>query len=147
MGANEFVVRRKGIQGKDMVYNHEKLREPSPGIPQRIPADTSAESPLPYPGKVMDMLNYQSYIWGGQKLPDNLTIQAVEGEYMTGDEYKEFAADPTNFWLKKYLPRVMPTLAPLAMLTEFPRVSENVDIIDLILPFGLPPFQAMLHTS
>jgi len=145
MGANEYVVRRKGLNGKDTVYNHEKLREPLLEFHNEFQPDTSV-MPLPYPGKVMDILDYKSYIWGGQKLPDYLTIQAVEGEYMTGDEYKEFAADPTNFWMKKYLPRVMPTLAPLAMLTEFPRVSENVDIIDLILPFGLPPFQAMLKT-
>jgi hypothetical protein len=145
MGANEYVVRRKGIIGKDIVYNHEKLREPLLEFHNEFQPDT-AVSPLPYPGKVMDMLDYQSYIWGGQKLPDELTIQAVEGEFMMGDEYKEFAADPTNFWLKKYLPRVMPTLAPLAMLTELPRVSENVDIIDLIVPFGTPPFQAMLKT-
>ncbi|MCB2179939.1 hypothetical protein KQH54_02335 [bacterium] len=145
MGGNEYIVRRQGITGKDMVYNHEKLREPLLAYHNEFQPDTAA-SPLPYPGKVMDMLQYKSYIWGGQKLPDNLTIQAVEGEFMFGDEYKEFIADPTNFWMKKYLPRVMPTLEPLAMLTEFPRISENVDIIDLVLPFGLPPFQAMLNT-
>ena len=145
MGVNEYVVRRKGIQGKDMVYNHEKLRDPLLEFHNEFQPDVSV-GPLPYPGKVMDMLDYKSYIWGGQKLPDELTIQAVEGEYMSPDEYKEFAADPTNFWLKKYLPRVMPTLAPMAMLTEFPRVSENVDIIDLLVPFGLPPFQEMLKT-
>jgi hypothetical protein len=145
LGVNEYVVRRKGISGKDMVYNHEKLREPLLEFHNEFQPDVSV-GPLPYPGKVMDMLGYKSYIWGGQKLPDHLTIQAVEGEYMTGDEYKDFAADPTNFWMKKFLPRVMPTLAPLAMLTEFPRVSENVDIIDLIVPFGLPPFQEMLKT-
>jgi hypothetical protein len=145
LGVNEYVVRRKGIQGKDMVYNHEKLREPLLEFHNEFQPDVSV-SPLPYPGKVMDMLGYKSYIWGGQKLPDNLTIQAVEGEYMSADEYLEFAADPTNFWMKKYLPRVMPTLAPLAMLTEFPRVSENIDIIDLMVPFGLPPFQEMLKT-
>jgi hypothetical protein len=145
MGANEYVVRRKGCSGMDMVYNHEKLREPLLEFHNEFQPDTSV-MPLPYPGRVMDMLDYKSYIWGGQKLPENLTIQAVEGEYMMGDEYKEFAADPTNFWIKKYLPRVMPALAPLAMLTEFPRVSENVDLIDLILPFGTPPFQAMLKT-
>jgi len=145
MGAGEYVVRRKGITGKDMCYNHEKLREPLLEFHNEFQPDTSA-MPLPYPGKVMDMLDYKTYIWGGQKLPDNLTIQAVEGEHMTGDEYREFAADPTNFWLKKYLPRVMPTLAPLAMLTEFPRVSENVDIIDMMVPFGLLPFQEMLKT-
>ena len=145
LGVNEYVVRRKGITGKDMVYNHEKLREPLLEFHNEFQPDVSV-GPLPYPGKVMDMLEYKSYIWGGQKLPDNLTIQAVEGEYMSADEYKEFAADPTNFWMKKYLPRVMPTLAPLAMLTEFPRVSENVDIIDMLVPFGLPPFQEMLKT-
>jgi hypothetical protein len=145
LGVNEYVVRRKGIQGKDMVYNHEKLREPLLEFHNEFQPDVSV-GPLPYPGKVMDMLGYKSYIWGGQKLPDNLTIQAVEGEYMSADEYLEFAADPTNFWMKKYLPRVMPTLAPLAMLTEFPRVSENIDIIDLMVPFGLPPFQEMLKT-
>jgi len=145
LGVNEYVVRRKGIQGKDMVYNHEKLREPLLEFHNEFQPDVSV-GPLPYPGKVMDMLGYKSYIWGGQRLPDHLTIQAVEGEYMAANEYKEFAADPTNFWMKKYLPRVMPTLAPLAMLTEFPRVSENVDIIDLMVPFGLPPFQEMLKT-
>ena len=145
MGANEYVVRRKGMVGKDIVYNHEKLRGPLLDFHNEFQPD-SAVSPLPYPGKVMDMLNYQTYIWGGQKLPDELTIQAVEGEYMRADEYRDFAADPTDFWLKKYLPRVMPTLAPMAMLTELPRVSENVDIIDLIVPFGTPPFQAMLKT-
>ena len=145
LGVNEYVVRRKGITGKDMVYNHEKLREPLLEFHNEFQPDVSV-GPLPYPGKVMDMLGYKSYVWGGQKLPDNLTIQAVEGEYMSADEYKEFAADPTNFWMKKYLPRVMPTLAPLAMMTELPRVSENVDIIDLLVPFGLPPFQEMLKT-
>ena len=145
LGVNEYVVRRQGIQGKDMVYNHEKLRQPLLDFHNEFQPDVSV-GPLPYPGKVMDMLGYKSYIWGGQKLPDNLTIQAVEGEYMSANEYMEFAADPTNFWMKKYLPRVMPTLAPLAMLTELPRVSENIDIIDLMVPFGLPPFQEMLKT-
>ena len=145
MGAAEFALRRKGISGKDMVYNHEKLRGPLLEFHQEFQPDTSVGM-LPYPGKVMDMLGYNTYIWGGQKLPDDMVIQAVEGEYMRADEYQEFAADPTDFWLKKYLPRVMPVLAPLAMLTEFPRVSENVDIIDMMVPFGLPPFQAMLRT-
>jgi hypothetical protein len=61
------------------------------------------------------------------------------------DEYKDFTADPTAFWLKKYLPRAYGTLGPLAMLPDFPRISESVDTIDLLLPFGMPPFQEMLH--
>ena len=105
MGASEYAIRRKGLQGKDMVYNHEALREPLLEFHDEFQPDLAVAA-MPYPGRVMDMLDYKSYIWAGQKLPDNLVIQAVEGEYMSSDEYGDFIADPTNFWLKKYLPRV-----------------------------------------
>ena len=144
MGATEFALRRKGITGKDMVYNHEALREPLLEFHDEFQPDL-AVGMFPYPGQVMDILDYKSYIWAGQKLPDNLVIQAVEGEYMSGDEYGDFIADPTNFWLKKYLPRVYGELGAMAMLPDYPRISEIVDIIDLVLPFGLPPFQAMIQ--
>ncbi|MEW6401190.1 MAG: uroporphyrinogen decarboxylase family protein [Chloroflexota bacterium] len=144
MGTNEYVIRRKGIQGKDMVYNHEKLREPLLEFHREFQPDVSV-AVLPYPGKPWDMLDFKLYVWGGQKLPDNLAIQAVEGEYMRPDEYKDFIADPTAFWLKQYLPRAYGALAPMAMLPDFPRISESIDTIDLLVPFGLPPFQEMLH--
>jgi hypothetical protein len=143
MGAGEFALRRRGITGKDILYNHKKLREPLLEFHREFQPDTSV-SVLPYPGKIMDMLDYKTYIWGGQKLPESTVIQAVEGEYMMGDEYDEFIADPTAFWLKTYLPRVLGELGPMALLPDFPRISEIVDIIDLVLPFGAVPFQAML---
>ncbi|MCB8944488.1 MAG: hypothetical protein H6658_12130 [Ardenticatenaceae bacterium] len=144
MGANEYVLRRKGIQGKDIIYNHEKLREPLLEFHRDFQPDVAVGA-LPYPGKSWDILDFKLYVWGGQKLQDNLAIQAVEGEYMMADEYKDFTTDPTAFWLTKYLPRAYGALGPLAMLPEFPRISESIDTIDLLLPFGLPPFQEMLH--
>jgi len=145
LGANEYVVRRKGITGKNMVYNHEKLREPLLEFHRDFQPDVSVGA-LPYPGKPWDILDFKLYVWGGQKLPDKLAIQAVEGEYMMADEYKDFIADPTAFWLKQYLPRAYGALGPLGMLPDFPRISESVDTIDLLVPFGLPPFQEMLKT-
>ncbi|MBN1453832.1 MAG: hypothetical protein JW963_22650 [Anaerolineales bacterium] len=144
MGANEYVVRRKGIQGKDIIYNHDKLREPLLEFHREFQPDVSVGT-MPYPGKSWEILDFKLYVWAGQKLPDHLAIQAVEGEYMRADEYKDFIADPTAFWLKQYLPRAYGALAPLAMLPDFPRISESVDTIDLLVPFGLPPFQEMLH--
>lgn len=144
MGANEYIVRRKGIQGKDIIYNHDKLREPLLEFHREFQPDVSVGM-LPYPGKSWDMLDFKLYVWGSQKLPENLVIQAVEGEYMTADEYSDFIADPTAFWLKQYLPRAYGALAPLTMLPDFPRISESVDTIDLLLPFAEPSFQEMLH--
>jgi hypothetical protein len=144
MGANEYVVRRKGIQGKDVVYNHDKLREPLLEFHRDFQPDV-AVGVLPYPGKSWDILDFKLYVWGGQKLPDNLAIQAVEGEYMRPDEYKDFITDPTAFWLKQYLPRAYGALGPMAMLPDFPRISESVDTIDLLVPFGIPPFREMIQ--
>jgi hypothetical protein len=143
MGANEYIVRRKGLVGKDVIYNHAALREPTLEFHREFQPDVSVGA-MPYPGKPWEMLDFKTYIWGGQKLPDNLAIQAVEGEYMLASEYREFAADPTAFWMKKYLPRAYGALGPMAMLPDFPRISESVDTIDLLVPFGLPPFQEML---
>ncbi len=143
MGANEYVGRRSGLIGKDFVYGHDKMFEPYLSFHKEFEPD-AAVGMLPYPGNSWDTLDFQLYVWGGQKLPDNLVIQAVEGEHMSAAEYKEFAADPTDFWLKKYLPRAYPALAPLAMLPDFTRISESVDTIDLLLPFAMPPFQEML---
>ncbi|MEW5873185.1 MAG: uroporphyrinogen decarboxylase family protein [Chloroflexota bacterium] len=144
MGANEYIARRKGIQGKDIVYNHEKLREPLLDFHREFQPDV-AVGMLPYPGKSWDLLDFKLYVWGGQKLSDNAVIQAVEAEHMTGDEYKDFIMDPTAFWLKQYLPRAYGALGPLAMLPDFTRISESIDTIDLLLPFAMPPFQEMLH--
>ncbi len=78
MGANEYIVRRKGVIGKDIVYNHEKLREPLLAFHRDFQPDV-AVGVLPYPGKSWDLLDFKLYVWGGQDLPDNLVIQAVEG--------------------------------------------------------------------
>jgi hypothetical protein len=144
MGANEYAGRRSGLTGTDFVYGHEKMFGPYVDFHKEFQPDV-AVGMLPYPGKSWDILDFQLYVWGGQKLPENLVIQAVEGEYMKPEEYKDFIADPTAFWLKQYLPRAYPALAPLAMLPDFPRISESVDTIDMLLPFAMPPFQEMLQ--
>jgi hypothetical protein len=144
MGASEFALRRKGLTGKYLVYNQEKFAEPLLEFHREFQPDT-AVGMLPYPSVPWDLLDFKLYIWGGQKLPESMVIQAVEGEYMKGEEYADFIADPTAFWLKQYLPRAYGALGPLAMLPDFPRISESVDTIDLLVPFGLRPFQEMLH--
>ena len=144
MGASEHALRRKGLTGKDMLYNHEKMFEPLMEFHNEFQPDL-AVSAMPYPGEVMDILDFKTYIWSGQKLPDNLVIQAVEGEYMMPEEYKDFAIDPTAYWLNTYLPRAFGALGSTAMMPTFPMVTEIVDILSLVMPFGMPPVQEMLN--
>ena len=144
MGVGEFAMRREGVTGADMNYDHAKMRQPLLNFHKEFQPDT-AIGPLPYPGKSWDILDFKLYQWGGNQLPDNLVIQAVEGEYMMASEYKDFIKDPTAFFLKKFLPRTYGALAPMAMLPDFPRIVENVDTINLLVPFAMPEFQEMLQ--
>jgi hypothetical protein len=143
MAAGEYALRRKGLIGRDILYNHEKLFDPIVEFNNEFQPDT-AVSTFAYPGKIMDMLDLKTYVWAGQRLPDNLVIQAVEGEYMMPDEYSDFIADPTAFWVRSYLPRKFGALGAMGMMPDFPRISEIVDVLTLVIPFGMPPVQEML---
>jgi uroporphyrinogen-III decarboxylase len=145
MGVREYALRRKGLDGKDIMYYPEKLHDPIMEFHNEFQPDL-AVSPWAYTGPVMDMLGLETYIWGGQKLPDDLTVQFVEREYMTGDEYKEFIADPSGFFLRKYIPRMFSNLGGLATLPNFPQITEIVDAVTLAEPFGKPPLQEALNT-
>ena len=143
MGAGEYALRRQGLDGKDIIYNHEKLHDPIIEFNEEFQPDV-AVGVFPYAGQAMDILGLETYIWGGQELPDNLTIQMVEDEYMTADEYEDFIADPSAFFLRKYIPRMFSNLGGLSMLPNFPQTTEIVDVMSLSMPFALPPVQEAL---
>ena len=143
MGAFEYMLRRRGLTGKDMLYHPEKLHEPVMEFNLEFQPDTAVNA-FAYPGPSMDILGFSTYQWGGRQLPDDQTIQMIEGEYMTAAEYKEFTADPTGFFLRKYIPRMFSELGGLAMLPNFPQVAESVDVMTISMPFGMPPVQEAL---
>lgn len=143
MGAYEYMLRRKGLNGKDILYHPEKLHDPVMEFNLEFQPDTAVNA-FAYPGPAMDILGFNTYRWGGQKLPNDQTIQMVEGEYMMPEEYKEFTADPTGFFLRKYIPRMFSELGGLSMLPNFPQVTESVDVMTISIPFGLPPVQEAL---
>ena len=63
--------------------------------------------PFAMSGEAMDMLDYKMYAWPGHGLPLEASgWQFIENEYMTVDEYDELIRDPSDFWVRKYLPRV-----------------------------------------
>ncbi len=52
----------------------------------------------------------------GHGLPATGSFQFVEGEYMKPEDYEAFLRDPSDWSIRKYLPRVIPGLAGLAFL-------------------------------
>ncbi len=86
-------------------------------------------SAFPTPGKVLDMLDYKLYAWPGHGLPmDASGVQFVESEYMKVEEYDDLLRDPSDFWMRKYLPRVFGGLEPLRAFSSMTNMIEVVSI-------------------
>ena len=145
VGAAEYAMRRCGLDGVDMLYHHEKTVEPMIAFHEEFQPDT-AQMTFPYPGNVFEILGLKTYDWSGHPLPHTQVIQMVEKEYMTGDEYVEFTADPTGFFMKKYMPRMFGNLGGLAFMPDFARITEIVDVMGMVTPFGLPQVQETFKT-
>jgi uroporphyrinogen-III decarboxylase len=71
------------------------------------------------------MLGDKQTRWPGYGLPPDKPMQYVEGEYMKADDYDEFLDDPSNFTLRKLLPRVYEKLEGLAHLPRIPMLATG----------------------
>jgi uroporphyrinogen-III decarboxylase len=63
---------------------------------------------------------------------------------MKEDEYPALIDDPTDFWLRIYMPRFLGALEPLANLSPFTHMWEVVLVSAQMIPFGIPPVQNAL---
>ena len=69
-----------------------------------------------YPGTTLDILDCKQIRWPGHGVSGFSTFQFVEGEYMKADEYDAFLADPTDYIIRAYMPRLFGALEPLRNL-------------------------------
>ena len=101
--------------------------------------------PMGMSGQALEILDYKLYSWPGHGLPNDAPgWQYIEGEYMTEDEYDDLIRDATDFWLRKYLPRVFGSFEPFRMFRPFTEITENVHVGNL-MPFAAPPVREMLQ--
>ena len=78
------------------------------------------------PAKAFDILNYKLYAYPGHGLAENnLGYQFREGEYMLADEYDALIRDPSDFWLRTYLPRIFGAFRPFK---DFQPLTSIIEI-------------------
>jgi uroporphyrinogen-III decarboxylase len=70
--------------------------------------------------------------WPGGNLPPNVGNQVVEQEFMKEDEYDLFLADPSDFIVRVWLPRVYSSLKPLANLPPLMSLGTNMAMVSMI---------------
>jgi len=104
-------------------------------------ADTYVPPALVPPGRALEAVDYKLYKWPGHGLSKTtLSYQAVEGEWMKPDEYDALIRDPSDFWLRSYLPRVFGAFKAFTTLPPWTQFEEIAT--QSFLPFGNPEVQA-----
>jgi hypothetical protein len=93
-------------------------------------------------GQVYDIIDYKLFIWPGHGVGVNMPFQCVEGEYMKAHEYDALIQDPSDFWMRVYLPRIIGALEPFSKLSPFHRVIEIAGVGSLVLRYGRPEIRA-----
>jgi len=75
-----------------------------------------AQAPIAGPGEALEAMGMRQIKWPGHGVPANRSFQFIEGEYMKAEEYDEFLADPSDWTVRKYMPRIYSNLQGLGML-------------------------------
>ena len=132
-----FPALHSGMTIEEAMYDPDKLWESQWKTTLEFNQDME-QNPyvLRFLGPLLDALDFKQLRWPGRGLPSDVTYQFVEGEYMKGEEYEHFLADPSDFMMRQYLPRICGSLKGLQ---SFPSFTSLVTYA-MGLPFGFIPF-------
>ena len=143
--AGLFAASYAGTNLHTVMYDYAELRRAWLKFLNEFEADTFMGPALVPPGRALEAVDYRLYRWPGHGLsPNTLSYQAVEGEYMKANEYDAFINDPTDFWLRIYLPRICGALEPFRKIPSLMGFQEIATVS--FVPFGLTDVQAAFHS-
>jgi uroporphyrinogen-III decarboxylase len=134
-----------GYDLKTVMYDYDKLAEAWRKFNKDFQPDSHMGPGTVYPGRVIDMLGHKLHKWPGHGLPDNAPMyQFVEGVYMKPEEYNDFMENPTEYWLRVFLPRTATAMEPLKDLASFNPVLTNP--LGFIMSLANPDIQKSFTT-
>jgi hypothetical protein len=137
-----FVLRRVGIPQKATMYDRWEEAARAMIQFQKDFEPDSASFLFLMPGPSMELLCQTNMKWAGYGLPEDIQYQFLEQEYMKADEYSLFLDDPTDFVLRRYMPRLYPALKGLQKLPKFS--VEGIGFGGAYMPFMDPELQEAL---
>ena len=145
--AGTFPVYYAGMTLKDAMRDVDGLCDAYRKFLSDFESDSFA-SPMMVPSaKAMEIINTRNLKWPGGGLPDHATmLQFVEGEYMKADEYDLFLDDPSDYCLRRYIPRSLGALEPFAGFepTQFILGMANKFLSPAAFPAVRAAYQAII---
>jgi len=128
---------RAGMTVREVMYDPEKLWTSQWELTLEFQPDME-QNPfgLRFLGPILEALDFKQLKWAGHGLGENTTYQFVEAEYMKADEYDWFLDDPSDFMMRRHLPRICGRLKGLEALPTL----HNFFSYAMGIPSGLIPF-------
>jgi uroporphyrinogen-III decarboxylase len=132
------------LAGTDLVtccYDYDKIKDAWIKFHKTFNPDIAVIPALVLPGRIYELMDYKLYSWPGHGIPKNASgIQFVEGEYMMENEYDLLIKDPSDFWMRTYVPRVFGAFASWNKLNPFTSIIEAPAF--WFMPYTNPELQA-----
>jgi hypothetical protein len=141
--ASNYAAYYAGTDLRTVMYDYDKLSEAWLKFFHDFKDDLDTYIPpaLVPPGRSLEAVDYKLYKWPGHGISgDTTSYQCAEAEYMKADEYDALIRDPSDFWLRTYLPRVFGVFKAFPQLPPWTSFEEIA--IQSFVPFGLPEVQA-----
>ncbi len=109
-----FLARYAGLDFQEAMHDYAKLA----GAVRKFMADFQPDAfsdtfRILGWAPTLEVLDYRQLVWPGHGGKPDTTYQFVEGEYMKAEEYDAFIEDPSDFLLRRTLPRTWGSLQPL----------------------------------
>ena len=132
-----------GTDLRTVMYDYEKMKDAWLKFLHDFEQDMDTFVPpaMVPPGRALEAVDYKLYKWPGHGIAGNTTsYQCVEGEWMKADEYDRLINDPSDFWLRIYMPRVFGAFKAFTTLPPWTSFEEIA--IQSFIAFGMPDVQA-----
>jgi uroporphyrinogen-III decarboxylase len=130
---------------KTVMYDYDELRRAWRKFLREFDMDTFIGPGLVLPGRVLEAIDFKLEKWPGHGLPDDIeTYQFIESEYIKAEEYDVLIKDPSDFWLRTFLPRAV---GACKALEKLPQLTAFIGIpVFYVARFADPDIQATLKT-
>jgi uroporphyrinogen-III decarboxylase len=138
-------MRFAGYTGHDGYYDYKKLDEAWYKFHADYQPDGIGLTLGMVPGKLFDILDYKMYDLPGHGTSLDTSYQYNEKEWMRADEYDLLIQDPTDYWLRRYLPRMFGAMEPWSMLPAWTDLVEIPFTAPFFAGFSAPPVKEMLQ--
>ena len=120
--ATFWMAKYGGISCRQLMYDYDKTRALGEQATRELDPDVVSSAMVAgvtY-GPSLEAMDFKQLQWPGHGVGDFQPYQYLDREYMLKDECDEILADPTDFYLRKYLPRISGAFAGLADMPALP---------------------------